>query len=106
MSTKNDKKGSYISELRLEGRINEDFINKVSDLKLEELIAIKLEVSSRMTKGKLYNFPIWYTLPKICKAACMKIADRICKTKADKASFLGIPYNIFQQIYREYNNNN
>ena len=105
MSTINSKKGSYISELRSEGRINEDFINKVSDLKLEELIAIKLEVSSRMTKGKLYNFPIWYTIPKICKAACIKIADRICKTKADKASFLGIPYNIFMQIYKEYNNN-
>jgi len=105
MSTINSKKGSYISELRSEGRINEDFINKVSDLKLEELIAIKLEVSSRMTKGKLYNFPIWYTIPKICKAACIKIADRICKTKADKASFLGIPYNIFMQIYKDYNNN-
>jgi hypothetical protein len=105
LSTKNDKKGSYISELRSEGRINEDFINKISDLKLEELIAVKLEVSSRMTSGKLYNFPIWYTLPRICKQACMNVADRICSSKADKASFLGIPYNIFLQIYREYNNN-
>ena len=61
MSTKNNKKGSYISDLRSEGRINEDFINKVSELKLEELIAIKIEVSSRMTNGKLYNFPIWYS---------------------------------------------
>jgi len=105
LSTENDKKGSYILELRSEGRINEDFINKVSELKLEELIAVKLEVSSRTTKGKLYNFPIWYTIPSICKDACMKVADRLCKTKADKASFLGIPYNIFQQIYKEYNKN-
>ena len=105
MSTKNNKKGSYISDLRSEGRINEDFINKVSELKLEELIAIKIEVSSRMTNGKLYNFPIWYSIPRICKEACMKIADRICVSKADKASFLGIPYKIFIQLYREYNNN-
>ena len=102
MSTEINKKSSYISELRSEGRINEDFLNKVSDLKLEELIAIKIEISSRATSGKLYNFPIWYTLPGICKDACLRVASRICTWKADMASFLGIPYNIFIQIYREY----
>ena len=100
MSTQNSKKGSYISELRSEGRINEDFLNTVSELKLEELIAVKLEVSSRMTKGKLYNFPIWYSLPSVCRDACMKFAS-----KSDMASLLGIPYNVFVQIYREYNKN-
>ena len=105
MSSQKQEKKSFILELRKEGRINEDFLNTISCLRLEELIAIKLEMSSRMLSGKLYNFPIWYTIPKICKAACMKIADRICKTKADKASFLGIPYNIFLQIHREYNKN-
>lgn len=105
MSTLNGKKGSYISELRLDGRVNEDFLNKISDLKLEELIAIKLEMSSRMTKGKLYNFPIWYSLPSICRNACLKVANRICSTKSDMASFLGIPYNNFKQIQREYNKN-
>ena len=105
MSTKNDKKSSYISELRSEGRINESFLNTVSELKLEELIAIKLEQSSRMMKGKLYNFPIWHTLPMICRDACLKVATRLCSTKSDMASFLGIPYNNFKQLLREYNNN-
>ena len=105
MSTLNSKKGSYISELRSEGRINEDFLNTVSELKLEELIAVKLEMSSRITKGKLYNFPIWYTLPSICRDACMKFASRVCRSKSDMASLLGIPYNVFVQIYREYNKN-
>jgi hypothetical protein len=102
LSTEINKKGSYISELRSEGRINEDFLNKISDLKLEELIAIKIEMSSRMTSGKLYNFPIWYTLPAICRDACLRVANRICTSKADMASFLGIPYNVFIQIYRDY----
>lgn len=102
LSSKHTKKNSYISELRSEGRINEDFLNTVSELKLEELIAIKIEMSARMTKGKLYNFPIWYTLPNVCKDACMKVADRICNTKADMASLLGLPYNTFIQLYKDY----
>ena len=105
MSSKHTKKNSYISELRSEGRINEDFLNTVSELKLEELIAVKIEMSARMTKGKLYNFPIWYTLPNVCKDACMKFASRVCNSKSDMASLLGIPYNVFVQIYREYNKN-
>jgi len=105
LSSQNNKKCSYISELISEGRINEDFLNTVSELKLEELIAVKLEMSSRITKGKLYNFPIWYTLPNICKDACMKFASRVCNSKSDMASLLGIPYNVFVQIYREYNKN-
>jgi len=105
LSSQNSKKGSYISELRSEGRINEDFLSTVSELKLEELIAVKLEMSSRITKGKLYNFPIWYTLPSICRDACMKFASRVCNSKSDMASLLGIPYNVFVQIYREYNKN-
>ena len=105
MSTKNTKKGSYISDLRSEGRINESFLNTVSELKLEELIAIKLEQSSSMMKGKLYNFPIWHTLPMICRDACLKVASRICSTKSDMASFLGIPYSNFKKLYREYTNN-
>ena len=72
MSSKNSKKKSFISELRSEGRINENFINIVSDLKLEELIAIKLEESANSTGGKFYNFPIWHSLPYICKDACYK----------------------------------
>ena len=105
MSRKKQKKGSYISELRMDGKINENFLNTVSELKLEELIAIKLEQSAKMMNGKLYNFPIWYTLPVICRDACMKIANRVCMTKTDMANFLGIPYNNFKQIHREYNKN-
>lgn len=74
----------------------------VSELKLEELIAIKLEQSSKMTGGKFYNFPIWHSLPYICKDACYKFAYGVCDTKSDMASLLGIPYNTFSDIYKGY----
>tara|TARA_A100001015_G_C15019430_1_gene727241 strand:- start:1796 stop:2113 length:318 start_codon:yes stop_codon:yes gene_type:complete len=104
LSSKKNKKRSFISELRHEDRINENFLNIVSDLKLEELIAVKLEQSARMTGGKFYNLPIWYTLPYICRDACFKFASSICNTKSDMASLLGIPYDTFVDIYKKYNN--
>jgi hypothetical protein len=103
LSSKNSKKKSFISELRSEGRINENFINIVSDLKLEELIAIKLEESANSTGGKFYNFPIWHSLPYICKDACYKFAYGVCDTKSDMAPLLGIPYSAFSELYKSYN---
>ena len=57
MSTKKDKKDTFILELKKKGKVNQDFLDKVSDLTLEELIAVKLELSAKMIGGKLYNFP-------------------------------------------------
>ena len=103
MSSRKAKKRSFISELKHEGRINENFINTVSELKLEELIAVKLEQSARMTGGKFYNFPIWYSLPYICKDACIKFATGVCTTKTDMASLLGLPYDAFIETYNKFN---
>ena len=47
MSSKNGKKITFISELKKEGRINEEVLNTVSDLTLEELISVKLELSAK-----------------------------------------------------------
>lgn len=103
MSSKNENKRSFISELKNEGRINENFLSIVSELKLEELIAVKLELSARMTNGKFYNFPLWFAMPSITRDACMKFATGICTTKSDMASLLGVPYDLFLEHYRKYN---
>ena len=102
MSTKKEKKRSFTSELREEGRIDSHFLDKISDLTIEELIAIKLEHSAKLMSGKLYNFPLWYTLPYMVRDALMNFVDRNCKTKMDMSNVLGIPYSEFQQIYRKY----
>jgi hypothetical protein len=103
LSTKKSKKSSLILSLKKEGRINEDALNAISELTVEEIIGVKLELSARQTKGKLYNLPIWYTLPNICRDACMKFAFSYCSTKSDMASLLGIPYEYFIELYKKYN---
>jgi len=102
MSSKNEKKITFISELRRDGRISEEFINVASGLTLEELISVKLELSSKMLNGKLYNLPLWYNLPYIIRESLLNFVNRNCKTKADMSNTLGIPYEQFIQIYKKY----
>lgn len=104
MSSKNEKKINFISELKKDGRINEEFLNIVSDLTLEELISVKLEITAKMLNGKLYNFPLWYNLPYIVRESLLNFVDRNCKTKIDMSNTLGIPYEQFIQIYKKYIN--
>jgi len=102
MSSKNEKKVTFVSELKRDGRISEEFLNVVSDLTLEELISVKLELSAKMFNGKLYNLPLWYNLPYIIRESLLNFVNRNCKTKVDMSNTLGIPYEQFIQIYKKY----
>ena len=102
MSSNNEKKVTFISELKRDGRVSEEFLNVVSDLTLEELISVKLELSAKMFNGKLYNFPLWYNLPYIIRESLLNFVNRNCKTKVDMSNTLGIPYEQFIQIYKKY----
>ena len=103
MSRKNDKK-TFISELREQQKITEEFLDTLSVLTIEELVSLKLEVSSRLINGKLYNFLLWQNLPYIIRNSLLDFVDRNCKTKMDMANTLGIPYEQFIQIYKKYIN--
>jgi len=103
MSREKVKKRSFISKLKSEGRVNENFLNIVSDLTLEELIGIKIEMASRLFRGKLYGIPIWITMPRIVKEAMLHVAINSCKTKTDMCSFLGITLDQFNEIIKDYN---
>ena len=102
MSRKNYKKNTFISELKKEGRLDEEFLDTLSEFTIEELITLKLEVSSRMLSGKLYNFLLWQNMPYIVRQSLLNFVDRNCKSKMDMANTLGIPYEQFIQIYKKY----
>jgi len=97
------KKRSLTSSLRNEGRIDGKFVDTLSTLSMEDIIALKLEASTKMTKGKFYGFPIWYSLPNICKEACFKFAVYNCKTKSDITSLLGIEHPTTLELYKKFN---
>ena len=103
MSSKKQKNYSFIRLMKKNKRINGSFLNMLSCLSLEEIIAIKLELSVGMINNKLYNFPLWQSLPNISRDAMLRYAMSACQSKRDMAKFLGIPINKFNEILRKYN---
>ena len=103
MSSKNQKNYSFIRVMKKERRINENFLNILSSLSLEEIIALKLELSVKSINNKLYNFPLWSAMPNITRDALLRYAMSACQSKRDMARFLGIPINKFGDILKKYN---
>ena len=97
------KNYSFISLMRRERRINDEFLNLLSSLSIEEIIALKLETSARLTKHKLYNFPLWKAMPSICRDAVLRFVLSACESKRDGARMLGIDIREFNSLLKNYN---
>ena len=102
MSRKKYKNYSFISLLKSQKKINNNALNTLSHLSLEEIIAIKLELSVQSLNNKMYNFPLWSAMPNITRDALLRYAMASCQSKRDMARFLGIPINKFNDILRKY----
>ncbi len=89
--------------MRKEKKINDEFMNVLSSLSLEEIIALKLELSARLIKHKFYNFPLWKALPSICKDAVLRYTLSACQSKRDGARMLGIDVREFNSLLKRYN---
>jgi len=99
--TKN-KYYSIINKLKKENKINREFELMISNLTLEELIALKLELSTKIVSGKLYGFPIWHALPKIVQEATLKYAVSATKNTTEAMNFLGLTKSRFFILKRKY----
>ena len=88
--------------MKKEGKINDSFINQLSSLTFEEIIALKLETSARLTKHKFYNFPLWKAIPSICKDAILRFTLSACQSKRDGARMLGIDIREFDKLLKRY----
>tara|TARA_B100001250_G_C19762186_1_gene772994 strand:+ start:109 stop:453 length:345 start_codon:yes stop_codon:yes gene_type:complete len=96
------KNYSFISLMKKNKRIDSDFLNTLSSLSLEEIIALKLEVSAQLIKHKFYNFPLWKALPSICKDATLRFVLSACQSKRDGARMLGIDIREFDKLLKRY----
>ena len=84
-------------------RVNDEFLNTLSSISLEELIALKLELSAKLTRNKLYNFPFWKAMPSICRDAVLRFVLSACESKRDGARMLGIDIREFDKLLKRYN---
>ena len=93
---------SVSKKLKDENKINDNFEVQLSQLSLEEVIALKLELATRETKGKFYGFPLWKKTPLIVKDALLKAAVSGSTTRREAARFLGISYPAMKANLRNY----
>ena len=78
------------NKLLKEQKIDNDFLEKLKFLKLEELITLKLLVSTSLLKGKLFNFPFLKYSTEICKEAVLRFALSQAKSKKEAQIIIGM----------------
>lgn len=94
---------SLINKLKNDGRIDDCNLTAIGGLSIEELIAVKLELSANNINNRLYGFDIWRQASNITKEAILKFALSTTKSKKDAARFLGLTYGEFKRVVVTYN---
>ena len=103
MNPKRNNHYSLIKKLRDEGKSFEEFEIVLNNLSLEEIIGLKLELSSRGIRGgKLYGLPIMFSLFDIVRDAVLKWAVSATRTKKEGARFLGVNENEYSKMLKTY----
>ena len=100
---KDPKKNYSISKkLKLENKIDEDFEVRISNLTLEDIIALKLELSSKTFKGKFYGLQLYKYIQDIARNAVVKFAIAATNSKIKASYILGISYKQLKYIQKGY----
>tara|TARA_Y100001937_G_scaffold93347_1_gene126414 strand:- start:219 stop:542 length:324 start_codon:yes stop_codon:yes gene_type:complete len=94
---------SIINKLKNENKVDDQFLVSLNSLKLEDLIAIKLELASVDISNRLYGFDIWRRTPYIVKDALLKYSLSVAKSKKDAARFLGLTYAEYMKHLKDFN---
>ena len=93
---------SVISKLTHEGVVSNDLLVLISNLTLEDLIAIKLELSCAHVNNRLYGLDIWHKACYIMREALLKFAISTTQSKKDAARFLGLNYLEFKVQHNKF----
>ena len=99
LTTKNK---SVILALKAKNLLNDSLLVCINNLTLEDLIAIKLELSTRALGGKYYGIPLWHSMRAITSEAVLKTAVSICRSKKESSKFLGIDYTDFRKLIKKF----
>ena len=96
------KHKSVVNKLLDNNILNESNLTFIDSITLEDLIAIKLELSARHINNKLYAFNLLSNTNRLVKEAIIKFAISATQSKVDAARFLGIDYEGLRKLVNEY----
>lgn len=91
------------NKLLKENKIDKDFLEKLKFITLEELITLKLLVSTSLLKGKLFNFPFLKYSTDICKEAVLRFALSQANSKKEAQIILGMKKHELIHYLKSYN---
>lgn len=94
---------SFSKFLRNNNKSSDEFEFMVNKLTLEELVALKLELSSKTLNGKLYGFNLWNNLPRIIKESVILFAISATRNIDEAQTLLGLSnHKNFLLILKRY----
>jgi hypothetical protein len=94
---------SLRNKLIREKKINSNFEIILNSLTLEEIIAIKLELSNLYINNKLYNIPLYKSIKYIIKESLLIFALSSTRTLKDAAGLLGIRERDLSSEIKKFN---
>lgn len=94
---------SVVKRLTHKGVVSKELLVVLNNLTLEDLIALKLELSCQYVSGRLYGLDLWDNVPYIVREAILKFAVSVTQSKADAARFLGVTYRDVTTQMKTYN---
>ncbi len=90
------------NKLLKDKKIDNKFLEQLSFITLEEIITLKLLVSTEGIKGKLYNFPFFKYTFDICKEAVVRFALSKASNRKEVSLILGAKKAEIVKYIREY----
>ena len=97
------EKYSLRNKMFREKRINSNFETVLNTLTLEEIIALKLELSASHVNHKLFGFPIFRAIRSIVRESCLMFALSATRTPKDAAAVLGITERQLREEIEKFN---
>ncbi len=69
---------------------------------MEEVIALKLDLSTRTLGSPLYGLPLWSALPDIVGDAVLKFAVSTTRTSSEAARVLGLTQDRMAELIKKF----
>ena len=96
-------KVNNINKLKNEGLVTNELLILISNLTLEDLIAIKIELSCSLLNNRLYGLDIWKRMSYITKEALLRVVKENTSSKTEAARFLGITMENYKIFLKKFN---
>ena len=93
---------SFLKSLRADGKIDESTEIFIANMPLEDLIAIKLELTTRSLRTPLFAILSWSQITNIVRDAVVKAAISITQTPSEGAALLGMNLVDFAKITKKF----